>query len=100
MMRTVFGFLFVLLGYQLRYRKRYWLIAGYDARTTKNPEPIARMLGGVVIVSGACQVVVAACSRTFPAAVPWPAINLAILFGTLLAIVIGSVNLHRQSKLS
>jgi hypothetical protein len=100
MTRAVVGVLFVVLGYQLRYRKRYRLIAGYDPRRTKNPEPIARMLGGVMLVSGVCQIIVAVGSRVVPGAAPWLAVNAAILLGTLLAIVIGSVRLHRQSKIS
>lgn len=46
------GALNALLGYLIRYRKQYGLIAGYDPRRLANPERLARWVGGWSIVIG------------------------------------------------
>jgi Domain of unknown function (DUF3784) len=90
--------LFLAIGYQLRYKKRYALIAGYHPLRTENPEAIARMLGGVSLASGVCFGLVGLSSRLVPTAAPWGAIFSAIPVGTLIAIAIGSLKIGRRPK--
>jgi hypothetical protein len=90
------GVLLVAAGYQLRFKKRYSLIAGYDSRRTRNPEPLARMLGRVLLVGGACLMFVAVGSGLFPAIASWNLAVAVIAVGMLTAVLVGSVVLNRR----
>ncbi len=94
----VVAVLLLAIGYQLRYRKRYSLIAGYHPQRTANPEAIARMLGGVCLASGACFGLFAFGSRVLPTVAPWGAIFPAIPVGTLIAIAVGSLRTSRRLR--
>ncbi len=91
------SFAIAVAGYQLRYKKRYWLIAGYDRRRTKNAEPLAQMLGGIMLVGGACLAVNAVGRHTAQAWPSWIAPTIAV--GMVAAVVIGGVILNHRSKL-
>ena len=44
-----------LAGYLIKYRGRYALIAGFDARRVKTPERLGRWVGGgLLLLAGAC----------------------------------------------
>lgn len=97
MILPLIGTLLVVAGYQLRFKKRYSLIAGYDAKRTSNPEPIARLLGGVTLVGGLCFVIAGVGSRLFPAKSSWDAVTAVLAVGMVAAILFGSVGLKRRA---
>lgn len=95
-MELALGTLLIACGYQLRYKHRYSLIAGYDPRRTKNPKPLARMLGGIAIAWGLWTVATTALAHLFPSAAPWDTVRIATLIGVIAAILIGSLRIKGQ----
>lgn len=86
-------------GYQILYRKRYALIAGYHPERTKNPETIARMLGPVLLIGGACLVIAGIARFLFPTLAPWNNKLIPVVaVGMLFAVAIGSIKINRDLK--
>jgi len=48
-----------VVGYLIRYRQQYGLIAGYDAKRNPNPERLARWVGGWSMALGMESVIAA-----------------------------------------
>jgi hypothetical protein len=91
------GVLLLVMGYQIRYKRRYSLIAGYDPRRTSRPDAIADLFGGILLIAGASLVIVGIATRVLPTA-PWGVVAATIAVGQLVAIVVGSVIIARRSK--
>ena len=49
----------LLVGYLIRYRRQYGLIAGYDVKRHPNPERLARWVGGWGMALGVESVIAA-----------------------------------------
>jgi hypothetical protein len=94
---TAVGALFLVLGYQIRSKRRYSLIAGYDPRRTSSPDAIADLLGGACLIAGASFVFVGIGARVFPTA-PWGGIVAIVAIGQLVAIAVGGVIVARRQE--
>src|ERR1041384_307938 len=78
------GFVNLIIGYLIRYRRQYDLIAGVDIRRIANPERVARWAGRCGLALGVECVVASACLMI------WPGATLTMpLFATAVIVTVG-----------
>jgi hypothetical protein len=95
---VVIGIVLTIGGYQLRYKQRYSLIAGYDPGRTKHPQVIARVLGAIFLVWGPWAALLAILSHAFPTAAPWDTIQTMTVMCLPAAVIVGSVFIRHGIK--
>ena len=84
------------LGYLIRYRHEYGLIAGYDMRRVPDPERLARWLGGWGIVLGLACMTAAIAASTAPQYIgPILRVMAAVILLSVMLAVGGSISRAR-----
>jgi hypothetical protein len=95
---SLVGVLLTWHGYQILYRKRYTLIAGYHPERTKHPVAIARMLGPILLIGGTCLFLPGVGSYLLPTLAPWATIASYVPVGMLVALIPGLIKLNHDLK--
>jgi uncharacterized membrane protein YadS len=92
-----FGLLNAWLGYLIRYRREYGLMAGFDLTRVRDPQRLARWVGGCSMVMGAACVAAGISMLTWPNRAPELRQAIAIVvIASLLALFIGGQRRTRE----
>ena len=85
----------VFLGYQIRYRRRAWLISGYSRHRVHDEDGLTSFIGGGVLAIGCFGVVTGLLLLVFPAYVHvLMRFNVAVTVAIVCRLVVGARRFH------